>query len=155
MIEYYIATTWEDYQVAKLLFKDYAEAINIDLSFQHFEEELRDIKKMYSPPEGGILLSKNEYEFTGCIALRKFEEEVGEIKRMFVKPPFQNFGIGKSLLERVLELAKNSTYKLVRLDTLNHMASAIHLYKQYGFYEIPAYYYNPISTVVYFEKRLE
>ncbi len=58
MIEYYVATTGEDYEAAKLLFKDYAETINIDLSFQHFAEELRDIKKMYSPPEGGICFLK-------------------------------------------------------------------------------------------------
>lgn len=155
MIEYYLATVDEDYEAAKLLFKDYAEAINIDLSFQHFDDELRDIKKMYSHPEGGILLSKNENEFTGCIAIRKFDEEVGELKRMFVKPHFQNFGIGKILLEHALDLAKSCNYKLVRLDTLNYMAPAIHLYKQYGFYEIPSYYHNPISTVVFFEKRLE
>jgi ribosomal protein S18 acetylase RimI-like enzyme len=31
------------------------------------------------------------------------------------------------------------------------MSAAIHLYQQAGFYEIPPYYPNPISTAVYFE----
>ena len=34
------------------------------------------------------------------------------------------------------------------------MLPAIHLYKSYGFNEIPAYYHNPISNAVYFEKRI-
>jgi ribosomal protein S18 acetylase RimI-like enzyme len=34
------------------------------------------------------------------------------------------------------------------------MDSAIHLYRGTGFYEIPAYYANPIPTAIYFEKKL-
>lgn len=154
MIDYFLAATDEDYEEAKVLFKEYAGAINIDLSFQHFDEELSEIKKMYSHAEGGIILAKNENEFTGCVAIRKFDKTVGELKRMFVKPRYQNFGIGKILLEHAIALAKKCNYKLIRLDTLNYMTPAIHLYKQYGFYEIESYYHNPINTAVYFEKKL-
>ena len=154
MTEYFLADTDPDYEIARLLFKEYADAINIDLSFQHFDEELNDIKSMYSFPWGGIFLAKNENEFVGCVAIRKFDNEIAELKRMFVKPDFQNFGIGKTLLEKAIELAKSCNYKLIRLDTLNYMKPAIHLYKQYGFYEIQPYYRNPISTAVYFEKVL-
>jgi ribosomal protein S18 acetylase RimI-like enzyme len=34
------------------------------------------------------------------------------------------------------------------------MTAAIKLYKQYEFYEIPAYYYNPNETAIYFEMKL-
>jgi hypothetical protein len=34
------------------------------------------------------------------------------------------------------------------------MQPAMNLYKENGFKEIPAYYYNPEPTAVYFEKSL-
>jgi len=73
---------------------------------------------------------------------------------MFVKPAHQHKGIGKDLLEKAIALAISCNYEYIRLDTLNHMTPAINLYKKYGFYEIPAYYNNPVSTAVYFEKAI-
>ena len=73
---------------------------------------------------------------------------------MFVQAAYQQQGIGKKLLEQVIKLAKDLQYKCIRLDTLNYMAPAINLYKQYGFYEIEAYYNNPDSTAVYFELKI-
>jgi hypothetical protein len=34
------------------------------------------------------------------------------------------------------------------------MEPAIYLYKQYGFFEIEPYYYNPNATAIFFEKKL-
>ena len=73
---------------------------------------------------------------------------------MFVKPAYQKQRIGKTLLEKAIELAGALNYKIIRLDTLNYMTAAIKLYKQNGFYEMPAYYYNPNETAVYFEMKL-
>ena len=153
MITYVMADRLEEYEAAKGLFSLYASSLDIDLSFQQFDMELRQIRDMYCPPDGGIILCKSENEYVGCIGLRRFDENVGEIKRMYVKPDFQNQKIGNGLLEKILALAK-SHYEYVRLDTLNDMKAAIHLYRLYGFYEIAPYYHNPNSTALYFEKKL-
>ena len=42
----------------------------------------------------------------------------------------------------------------MRLDTLPTMKAAIGLYKKTGFYEIPAYRFNPIEGTKYFEMAL-
>ena len=154
MISIYEATTADDYTAAGLLFKEYADFIHIDLNFQHFEEELAGLKEMYSPPDGGIILARLNDEIIGCVAIRKISNETGELKRMFVKPGLQNKGAGKLLLNKAMQLAKECNYSVVKLDTLNHMLPAIHLYKQAGFYETDSYYHNPIKGVVYFEKQL-
>ncbi len=156
MISFFLAVTDYDYAAAKMLFKEYAAAININLDFQHFEEELSGLEKMYALPYGGIILAKEAVsgEIVGCVAIRKISSTEGELKRMFTKPGYQNKGIGKKLLEEALLLAKTCNYYVVKLDTLNYMLPAIHLYKQAGFYEIPPYYQNPINTAVYFEKKL-
>ena len=154
MADYVIAKTDDEYRSAALLFKEYAAWLNIDLSFQHFEKELIELKTMYAAPQGGIILCKAAHEFIACVGIRKIESNIAELKRMFVKPGYQNRGIGKILLEKAVELAKKSNYSFIRLDTLNYMTAAINVYKQYGFYEIPAYYHNPNETAVYFEIKL-
>ncbi|MEO8771110.1 MAG: GNAT family N-acetyltransferase [Ferruginibacter sp.] len=154
MPEHIQVHTDEEYKAAASLFKEYAAWLNIDLSFQHFEEELAQLKEMYVSPSGGIILSKNEMEYVGCIAIRKIDSEIAELKRMYVKPAFQQFGIGNALLLDALTLAKKCHYKKIRLDTLSNMAPAINLYKRNGFYEIAAYYFNPETTAVFFEKVL-
>lgn len=151
MTEYITADTEYEYNHAAMLFKEYATWLNIDLSFQHFDEELVAIKKMYGLPEGGIILCKSGDEFIGCVGIRKIDNNTAELKRMFIKQAWQKQGIGKVLLEKAIELAKKINYNTIRLDTLNYMTPAIKLYRQYGFYEIPAYYNNPIATAVYFE----
>jgi putative acetyltransferase len=146
--------TDDEYTAAASLFKEYAAWLNIDLGFQHFEEELLQLKTMYVFPTGGIILSKHKNEFIGSIAIRRIDTGIAELKRMYVKPAFQQMGIGNTLLQDALLLAKEYDYKKIRLDTLSNMIPAINLYKRNGFYEIPAYYFNPEATAVYLEKIL-
>ncbi|MEO6731199.1 MAG: GNAT family N-acetyltransferase [Ferruginibacter sp.] len=154
MISFHLAATDWDYAEAAQLFHEYAVSIKINLDFQHFAEELKALKKMYGIPWGGIILVKAQSVFIGCVAIRKIDEGTCELKRMYIKPGYQKMGIGKSVLNKALQLAKECNYSKVKLDTLSEMASAIHLYKQAGFYEIPPYYNNPLTTAVYFEKVL-
>ena len=152
MPDFIIADTEEQYRSAALLFKEYENWLNIDLQFQHFEEELTLLKTMYAAPDGGIILCKMENECIACVAIRKINNQTAELKRMFVRLGYQRLGIGKILLEKAIDLARSANYSCIRLDTLNYMTAAINLYMQYSFYEIPAYYNKPNTTAVYFEK---
>jgi putative acetyltransferase len=154
MISLAIANTNEEYKSAATLFKEYAVWLNIDLSFQHFEEELTTLKEMYGPPHGAIILAKKENEHIGCVAIRQKENGIAELKRMYVQPIFQQQGVGVLLLNNALEIATTLGYKKIWLDTLNDMYPAIKLYKNAGFYEIPAYYFNPEPNAIFFEKIL-
>jgi ribosomal protein S18 acetylase RimI-like enzyme len=153
MIDFVRASSAEEYKCAAMLFKEYAQWLTIDLGFQAFDNELTKLNTMYGLPEGSILLCKNNHEFIGCVGIRKIDNHIAELKRMYIKPEYQNQGIGKTLLEKAIELARILDYKVIRLDTLNNMIPAMNLYKKQGFYEIPAYYYNPNKTAVYFELK--
>ena len=150
----YRASLAADYEAARILFREYAENIGIDLGFQHFEEELEVLEEMYGPPSGAILLIADGAGAFGCIGIRKISDSVAEIKRMYVRPLEQRRGAGKLLLEKALEIAREYHYSVVRLDSLDHMKAAINLYKKAGFYEIAAYYDNPLPSAVYLEKKL-
>ena len=146
--------TEAEYAEASSLFKEYAEWLNIDLSFQNFKEELLQLKEMYSAPTGGIFLLQQHSEFIGCVAIRKKGDSIAELKRMYIKPTTRKSGGGTLLLEKALADATLLGYKLIRLDTLANMTPAINLYKKHGFYEIAPYYFNPEENAVFFEKEL-
>ena len=154
MFKIITVNTETEYAAASSLFKEYAEWLNIDLSFQNFEEELLQLKEMYSEPNGAIFLLQQAEDFIGCVAIRKKGEGIAELKRMYIKPTTRKTGGGTLLLEKALDAAKLLGYKLIRLDTLANMTPAINLYRKHGFYEIAPYYFNPEKNAVFFESKL-
>ena len=154
MISFYKAGSDADYMAAKLLFEEYAQSLDISLEFQHFGEELTQLKTMYGPPVGGILLAEEGGNVIGCVGVRRITESIGELKRMYIQPAHQQRGIGRNLLQLALQLATDCNYSVLKLDTLATMQPAIELYRKAGFYEVAPYYHNPIETAVYFEKQL-
>ena len=144
------------YRAGALLFKEYADSLDFTLSFQDFEKELGILPKMYGAPTGALLLVELNGEYVGAVGLRQIENpSTCEIKRMYIKPEFQGKGIGKSLMEQILSMARTLQYKTVKLDTLGpKMPAAVGLYKSFGFIETLPYNFNPHQGVLYFEKNL-
>ena len=154
-ISFKVAETPQAFAEGASLFQQYAGYIGIDLSFQNFTDELKTIDKQYNKPEGTLLIAYDGAKAIGCIALRKWGSETAELKRMFVLKAYQGHKIGQRLLQQILVIAQELNYKKVRLDTLSNMKPALTLYRLYGFYEIPAYRFNPMEGTVYMEKILE
>ena len=154
MPDYLLAHTDEEYAEAAKLFTVYAKWLNIDLSFQHFEEELTGLKSMYALPYGGIILCREDGKYIACAAIRKIDDVTGELKRMYVMSEHQQKGIGRELLTRSISLARQCGYQRIRLDTLNHMQPAINLYQSFGFRISEPYYHNPNKGAVFFELEI-
>ncbi|WP_420414621.1 GNAT family N-acetyltransferase [Roseibium sp.] len=148
--------TDQDLEEIKGLFRAYVEWLGIDLSYQGFEEELASLPGKYAPPNGALLLAKNDKgESLGCVGLRPFGEAGScEMKRLYVVPEARGLGVGAGLVQRIMKLAGNAGYTDMKLDTLPTMTGAIKLYEQSGFEEIPAYYETPIRETVFFQCAL-
>jgi ribosomal protein S18 acetylase RimI-like enzyme len=136
-----------DLSAAVDLFYSYAKSLGIDLSFQSFDTEMAVMPGKYSPPTGELLLARNDHgQAIGCAALRPLRlPEICEIKRLYVAPSGRGTGVGKALARKIIEVARDSGYGEMRLDTLPTMTAALALYRSLGFVDIPAYYDTPLS----------
>jgi ribosomal protein S18 acetylase RimI-like enzyme len=149
------AVTVEHLNLVRMLFREYADSIGIDLCFQGFEDELRTLPGRYAPPTGGLFLAFDEDDLLGCVALRPLTEAgAAELKRLYVRPAGRGTGVGLALTQHAIARARDAHYRVVRLDTLATMQGAQRLYRRLGFREIPAYTYNPVPDVVYMELDL-
>jgi ribosomal protein S18 acetylase RimI-like enzyme len=149
------ATSDDDLEAIRLLFREYADSLGFDLSFQNFDRDFLELPGPYAPPSGCLLLATREAEPVGCAALKRLAEGIGEMKRLYVRPSARGTGLGRALAEQIVREAERSGYETLRLDTIpDRMGRAVELYRALGFREIPAYYFNPIPGALFMELQL-
>src|SRR4051794_4446018 len=117
MLQIIQAQSEEEISKARDLFREYEAWLGLDLCFQGFEEELRDLPGKYAPPSGRLFLAYSDGELAGCIAMRKLEDGICEMKRLFVRDEFRGMSIGRHLIEQLIEAARTENYSAMRLDT--------------------------------------
>jgi GNAT superfamily N-acetyltransferase len=144
----------EELPEVRRLFEEYAASLEVDLAFQDFERELRELPGEYAPPAGRLLLALVGDDFAGCVALRPYEPEVCEMKRLYVRPAFQGTGLGRRLAEAIVEAGRDAGYRLMRLDTLPTMEAARRLYSSLAFEQVEAYRHNPVHGTAFFQLDL-
>jgi putative acetyltransferase len=162
----------------RAIFRDYADSLGIDLGFQNFDQELASLPGEYAEPRGALLLAVVDVgevavpvaaeplarakgrlaHVAGCCALRPLDTadypNAAEMKRLYVRPQFRGVGLGRQLVEAILDAARGAGYACVLLDTLDDMESARALYEDLGFAEVPPYYHNPIAGSHYLKVDL-
>lgn len=145
----------EDLDLVRQLFREYEQAIGVDLCFQDFEAELASLPGAYARPQGVLLLAFLDRKPVGCAALKPLaNSRACELKRLYVRPEGRGRGIGLGLVRRVLREAKRQGYDTIRLDTLARMETALKLYRQLGFREIKPYYANSLPDSIFMEHVL-
>ena len=153
-----IPNTPEELDALRQLFQEYAAQLGVDLCFQNFAQELRELPGEYAAPRGALLVARVGDTLAGCCALRPLDTtdypNAAEMKRLFVRPAYRGLGLGRLLAEGILDAARQSGYDCVLLDTLDDMEAARALYEELGFEEVPPYYFNPIAGAHYLKADL-
>jgi GNAT superfamily N-acetyltransferase len=127
---------WEYLQWANA--RNYEE-FGIKLDISAMLEDDMDKLEIFSPPNGCLLLAFDDSAVAGLACMSKMKGEIGGIKRMYVQPSFRGRGIGRELLEGLIEEARSIGYSLIRLDSARYMKEAHSLYRSAGFEEIDEY----------------
>lgn len=147
MLQIYQIECGEDKNIVKAFFWEYLQWANEEINKNfgvRFDIKMmlnEDMKKLdkFLPPFGRLLLAEQDGRVAGLGCLKKLKDDIGEIKRMYVRSEYRRKGIGKALLENLLEEASEIGYNRVWLDSARFMKSAHTLYRSNGFQEIEPY----------------
>ena len=150
-----IVLAYDALDVIRMLFREYADWLGVDLCFQSFEQELKSLPGRYALPGGRLYIAREDGKAAGCVALRPLDGGNCEMKRLYVRPEFRGTGMGEALVRRIIQDAAAIGYRRMVLDTLITMQPAIRLYQKLGFMVIEPYYDNPIEGTVYLGMDLD
>ena len=96
---------------------------------------------VFAPPSGAVA-----DEPVACGGLERKASNRAEIRRIFVQPDRRGEGIGRALLDAVIERARVLGYRRVCLDTGDNQPEALALFRASGFREIEPFNANPFAT---------
>jgi N-acetylglutamate synthase-like GNAT family acetyltransferase len=122
--------------------QEHIKNLNFEWLEKYFRVEEGDMVSLSNPQKyiidkgGHIYYAKLNDEIVGTASLLKRSETIYELGKMAVADKAQGHGIGTILIEHCLNIAKQKQIKTLILYSNTILASAIHLYRKYGFEEI-------------------
>lgn len=141
-------------QRAGALIREYLEWLNervrVDYGIEFdvdsmVESDLSDSNK-FQPPNGRFYLVRSESHIAGVGCLKELESGIGEIQRMYVQPRFRGQGLGRAIVNRLIEDARAIGFRRLKLESLEFLKAAHRLYRSVGFHEIDPYDDNSMRS---------
>jgi len=150
-----VAESPEEIALVRQLWREYWDSFSLPMDFQGFGDELEGLPGSYAADGGVLLLARYEGEPAGTIAMRRLDRTSGELKRLYLRPGFRGHGLGRRLLEAVIERASTTVqYDCLYADTLPSMTEALALYQRVGFQRVEPYSNTPTPDAIYLRLKL-
>jgi putative acetyltransferase len=107
-------------------------------------------------PAVRFFVARRDGRVVGCGALVVGGDGRAELKRMFVDPATRGLKVGRDLLARIEDEARDLGVRLIQLETGIHQPEAIGLYRRFGYLDRgPFGDYGPDPLSVFMEKTLD
>ena len=123
--------------------KEYIKTLNVEWLQKYATVEPHDIVQLSDPQaeiidKGGLIFyAKVQDEIIGTATLMKKDAVTYELSKMGVTDAYQGQGIGNKLMEHCIAKATELQAQKLILFSHTKLGPAIHLYKKYGFVEVP------------------
>jgi GNAT superfamily N-acetyltransferase len=130
-----------------MLIREYLEWLNARLQREYglefdveamVKSDLSETRKFH-PPEGRFYLARYQKRVAGVGCLKKLVAGVAEVQRMYVSPTYREKGIGRAIINRLIDDARSLGYRQLRLESLKFLDAAHALYHSVGFHDIDPY----------------
>lgn len=104
------------------------------------ELDLADPVASYIDRGGAVFVAVRDRTLVASVAVTPFDERSVELSKLAVEPEWQGRGLGRTLLNRVLEWARTHGAARVVLISNSRLARALRIYEAAGFTygEVPA-----------------
>jgi len=143
-----------DFDLIRRLWREYWDSLGFSDDFQDFGRELAGLPGDYVPPGGALILAMENEEPAGVVAMRRIDDSACEAKRLYVRPEYRGRGVGRNLLDRVIQIARTLGYRDLYGDTMPSMRQALGMYDAIGFERVGPYSDHPTPGAVYLRLRL-
>ncbi|MEM9546763.1 MAG: GNAT family N-acetyltransferase [Bacteroidota bacterium] len=97
------------------------------------DSDLNAVEDSYRDGYFGVVEYANKVVAT--YGLMPLNNKVVEIRKMYALPSVRGKGLGRWMVNHLLEIAKHNGYKQVELETASPLVEAIGLYQKMGFIE--------------------
>ena len=118
----------------------------------HDREILDHPYKAIVAPGGQIFFAVHDEGVAGTVAMAPLEDDAFELTKMAVDPNHRGYGIGDKLMQACIDFTRSSGRRRIILESNTKQAAAIHLYRKFGFKDIPL---DPNSQYVRANIRME
>lgn len=105
----------------------YGEEQGFDLSFTDY------VAATFTADVEKIWIAEINGRFAGCIGVVKIDNEVAQLRWLLLEPEARRLGLGKQLVEHVIDFCKDKGYKQIMLSTVSNLHAARILYRKLGF----------------------
>ena len=136
--------------MTKISFKKFSKidtekfkSLNLEWLDTYFKVEPID-KLVLNNPErevidkgGFIFMIQKNYNTIGTFAFIKKSEKIYEFSKMAITPNERGNGYGNMAMEFLIQFAKNKKWSKLILYSNTKLKNSIHLYRKYGFKEVP------------------
>lgn len=133
-------TPADDAQVAALI-RECLKAANLDKpGTVYFDTGLDHLSEFYAAkPNRQYFVAEREGQILGGVGIAEYDptHKVAELQKFYVHGKLQGHGLGKRLLRHALAYAQQVGYQSVYLETYHTLATAVHVYQEFGFNELP------------------
>ena len=136
----------------------FIRAMHHPACFGSLEAEAANLPNAYREQGGGCLLAWSGPVPAGFVAWQTLPastaEAAWEMKRLWVRPSARGMGLGRALVQNVLDRARAAGKTAIYLDTApESMPEAHAIYLKMGFTPCDPYNRNPVEGILWMIKR--
>ena len=110
---------------------------------EHDRKLLEDCENAIIKPGGHIFFFRDNDETLGTVALIPLDSKSFELGKMGVRKSSRGQGIGQALLGFCISFAKLQGYEKLALYSNRSLENSLHIYRKFGFEEVPLEKDNP------------
>ena len=102
----------------------------------YWDDSLNEMYKFYSAPNSKYFVSILKGKLIGGAGIyptKGLPEDTCELVKMYILPESRGLGIGKMLINKCINFARESGYKRIYLETMPELRKAIGMYENSGF----------------------
>jgi putative acetyltransferase len=107
----------------------------------YYDEALHSLSSAFAIPGSIYLIAKLDGVICGGAGVYPTDglpHNTCELVKMYLLPEARGKGVGKILIERCIDFARNNGYKKMYLETMPELQKAVRIYERLGFVLLPA-----------------